>query len=56
MIAMTAAQVAAATGGRLRPADLDPATVVTGPVVVDSRQVEPGSLFVALPEIGRAHV
>ncbi|GEL46345.1 UDP-N-acetylmuramoyl-tripeptide--D-alanyl-D-alanine ligase [Cellulomonas hominis] len=49
MIAMTAAQVAAATGGRLRPADLDPATVVTGPVVVDSRQVEPGSLFVALP-------
>jgi len=49
VIAMTAAQVAAATGGRLRPADLDPATVVTGPVVVDSRQVEQGSLFVALP-------
>ncbi len=49
MIAMTAAQVAAATGGRLRPDDLDPATVVTGPVVVDSRQAGPGSLFVALP-------
>jgi UDP-N-acetylmuramoyl-tripeptide--D-alanyl-D-alanine ligase len=49
VIAMTAAQVAAATGGRLCPEDLDPATVVTGPVVVDSRQVEPGSLFVALP-------
>lgn len=49
MIAMTAAEVAAATGGRLHPEDLDPATVVTGPVVVDSRQVEPGSLFVALP-------
>lgn len=49
MIAMTAAQVAAATGGRLCPEDLDPATVVTGPVVVDSRQVEHGSLFVALP-------
>ena len=49
MIALTAAQVAAATGGRLHPADLDPATVVSGAVVVDSRQVEPGSLFVALP-------
>jgi UDP-N-acetylmuramoyl-tripeptide--D-alanyl-D-alanine ligase len=49
VIAMTAAQVAAATGGRLSPEDLDPATVVTGPVVVDSRQVQPGSLFVALP-------
>lgn len=49
MIAMTAAQVAAATGGRLRPEGLDPATVVTGPVVVDSRQAGPGALFVALP-------
>lgn len=49
MIALTAAEVAAATGGRLHPADLDPATVVTGPVVVDSRQVAPGALFVALP-------
>jgi UDP-N-acetylmuramoyl-tripeptide--D-alanyl-D-alanine ligase len=49
VIAVTAAQVAAATGGRLHPEDLDPTTVVTGPVVVDSRQVEPGSLFVALP-------
>lgn len=49
MIAMTAAQVVAATGGRLCPADLDPATVVTGPVVVDSRQAGPGALFVALP-------
>ncbi|QZN84465.1 UDP-N-acetylmuramoyl-tripeptide--D-alanyl-D-alanine ligase [Cellulomonas sp. C5510] len=49
MIAMTAAQVAAATGGRLRPADLDPSTVVTGPVVVDSRLAGPGALFVALP-------
>lgn len=49
MIALTAAEVATATGGRLHPADLDPATVVTGPVVVDSRQVAPGSLFVALP-------
>lgn len=49
MIALTAADIAAATGGVLRPDTLDPRTVVTGPVVVDSRQVGPGSLFVALP-------
>jgi UDP-N-acetylmuramoyl-tripeptide--D-alanyl-D-alanine ligase len=49
VIAMTAAQVAAATGGLLRPDGTDPATVVTGPVVVDSRQAGPGALFVALP-------
>ncbi|MBB2925125.1 UDP-N-acetylmuramoyl-tripeptide--D-alanyl-D-alanine ligase [Cellulomonas cellasea] len=49
MIALTAAEIAAATGGVLRPDTLDPRTVVTGPVVVDSRQVGPGSLFVALP-------
>ncbi len=49
MIALTAAEVAAATGGRLHPDDVDPRTVVHGPVVVDSRQVETGSLFVALP-------
>ncbi|MGW6132282.1 UDP-N-acetylmuramoyl-tripeptide--D-alanyl-D-alanine ligase [Cellulomonas sp. NPDC055163] len=49
MIALTAADIAAATGGVLRPETLDPRTVVTGPVVVDSRQVGPGSLFVALP-------
>lgn len=49
MIALTAAEVAAATGGRLHPEGLDPATVVHGPVVVDSRQVDQGSLFVALP-------
>jgi len=49
VIAMTAAQVAAATGGRLRPDGLDPATVVSGPVVVDSRLAGPGALFVALP-------
>ena len=46
MIALTAAEVAAATGGRLLA---DPQLVVTGPVVADSRQVEAGSLFVALP-------
>ncbi|MCB7137781.1 UDP-N-acetylmuramoyl-tripeptide--D-alanyl-D-alanine ligase [Cellulosimicrobium marinum] len=46
MIDLTAAEVAAATGGRLHA---DPDVRVTGPVVVDSRRVEPGALFVALP-------
>ncbi|MCF4123317.1 UDP-N-acetylmuramoyl-tripeptide--D-alanyl-D-alanine ligase [Antribacter sp. KLBMP9083] len=46
MIELTAAQVAAATGGRLHA---DGSVVVTGPVVVDSRLVAPGALFVALP-------
>lgn len=46
MIELTAAQVAAATGGRL---SADPEARVGGPVVVDSRRAEPGSLFVALP-------
>ncbi|MEV7973105.1 UDP-N-acetylmuramoyl-tripeptide--D-alanyl-D-alanine ligase [Cellulomonas sp. NPDC089187] len=47
MIAWTAQQVAEATGGRL--SQVDPTVMITGPVVTDSRQVEPGSLFVALP-------
>ena len=47
MIALTAREVAQATGGRLDA--LDPATLVTGPVVGDSREVVPGALFVALP-------
>jgi UDP-N-acetylmuramoyl-tripeptide--D-alanyl-D-alanine ligase len=46
MIALTAADVAAATGGRLHA---DAETPVTGPAVVDSRRVEAGALFVALP-------
>ena len=46
MIALTAAEVAQATGGRLAA---DPQVLVTGPVVADSRHVEAGSLFVALP-------
>lgn len=46
MIELTAAQVAAATGGRLHA---DPDVTVTGTVIVDSRQAGPGSLFVALP-------
>ncbi len=48
MIELTAAEVAEATAGRLA-GDVGPGTVVTGPVVVDSRLVEDGSLFVALP-------
>lgn len=47
MIALTAAEVAEATGGSLH--GVAPATVVAGAVVTDSRQVEPGGLFVALP-------
>ncbi|MPZ25822.1 MAG: UDP-N-acetylmuramoyl-tripeptide--D-alanyl-D-alanine ligase [Micromonosporaceae bacterium] len=45
MIALSLAEVAAATGGAL--AGADPATRVTGPVEFDSRRVEPGGLFVA---------
>jgi UDP-N-acetylmuramoyl-tripeptide--D-alanyl-D-alanine ligase len=47
MIAMTLAEVAAATGGRLA-GGARPETGVTGPVVIDSREVGPGGLFVAL--------
>jgi UDP-N-acetylmuramoyl-tripeptide--D-alanyl-D-alanine ligase len=46
MIELTAAQVAAATGGRLHA---DPDVTVTGAVVIDSRDAGPGALFVALP-------
>ena len=48
MIPLTVEQIAAATGAQL--ADVpDPHLLVTGPVVIDSREVEPGSLFAALP-------
>ena len=46
MIPMTLKEIAEATGGRL--ADADPDAVVAG-VAVDSRAVQPGELFVALP-------
>lgn len=46
MIALTAGEVAAVTGGALSA--LDPATVVAGPVVTDSREVVPGALFAAI--------
>ena len=47
MIALTAAEVAELTGGRLVAGAAS--TLVDGPVVVDSRLAAPGSLFVALP-------
>jgi len=48
VIALPLARLAQLTGGRL---DLvaDDAVLVTGPVVIDSRQAGPGSLFAALP-------
>ncbi len=48
MIELSLVEVAAATAGRLHCVPR-PAERVTGPVVVDSRQVAPGALFVALP-------
>ncbi len=48
MIPLTLAEVAEATGGRLDKV-ADPRARVTADVVVDSRQVVPGGLFVALP-------
>ncbi|MQA05975.1 MAG: UDP-N-acetylmuramoyl-tripeptide--D-alanyl-D-alanine ligase [Streptosporangiales bacterium] len=47
MISMTLAEVADAVGGSLSDV-ADPQARVTGAVVVDSRQVEPGGLFVAI--------
>jgi len=47
VIALTAAEVAAVTGGRLDA--VDPLVRVDGPAVIDSREAVPGSLFVALP-------
>jgi UDP-N-acetylmuramoyl-tripeptide--D-alanyl-D-alanine ligase len=44
MIPLSLAQIAGITGGRL---DGDPAAVVTGEVVIDSRRVAPGGLFAA---------
>lgn len=48
MIPLSLVQVAQATGAEL--ADVpDPAVLVTGPVVIDSRESAPGGLFAALP-------
>jgi UDP-N-acetylmuramoyl-tripeptide--D-alanyl-D-alanine ligase len=48
MIPVELAEVARLTGGRLAGA-ADPAAMVTGPVVIDSRRVAGGGLFVCLP-------
>ena len=45
MIPLSLEQIARITGGRL---DGDPAAVVTGEVVIDSRRVVPGGLFAAV--------
>jgi UDP-N-acetylmuramoyl-tripeptide--D-alanyl-D-alanine ligase len=49
MIALSAAEIAAITGGTLTSAPGQQDAVVTGPVVIDSRQAAPGALFAALP-------
>ncbi|MEU2714023.1 UDP-N-acetylmuramoyl-tripeptide--D-alanyl-D-alanine ligase [Streptomyces sp. NPDC007205] len=46
MIALSLAEIAAVVGGQTHDIP-DPSTQVTGPVVRDSREVEPGSLFAA---------
>jgi UDP-N-acetylmuramoyl-tripeptide--D-alanyl-D-alanine ligase len=47
VISLSLGAVAQLTGGTL--AGADPETVVTGPVLMDSRSVVPGTLFVAVP-------
>ncbi|WP_329563416.1 UDP-N-acetylmuramoyl-tripeptide--D-alanyl-D-alanine ligase [Kitasatospora sp. NBC_01266] len=46
MIALTLAEVAAATGGELADG-ADPQVLVTGPLAIDSRKAAPGGLFAA---------
>ncbi|MEU1780566.1 MULTISPECIES: UDP-N-acetylmuramoyl-tripeptide--D-alanyl-D-alanine ligase [Streptomyces] len=48
MIALSLAEVAAIVGGQQHDIP-DPGLIATGPVVIDSREVRPGSLFAALP-------
>jgi UDP-N-acetylmuramoyl-tripeptide--D-alanyl-D-alanine ligase len=48
VIPLSVAQVAEATGAVLADVS-DPAALVTGPVVIDSREAAPGGLFAALP-------
>ncbi|MDJ0341084.1 UDP-N-acetylmuramoyl-tripeptide--D-alanyl-D-alanine ligase [Streptomyces sp. H10-C2] len=48
MIPLTLAEVADAVSGRMHDIP-EPGTRVTGPVVIDSRDVVPGALFAALP-------
>jgi UDP-N-acetylmuramoyl-tripeptide--D-alanyl-D-alanine ligase len=51
MIALTLREIASAVGGalHLERADASPDTVVSGAVTTDSREVEPGGVFVAKP-------
>ena len=49
MIPLTLAEIAALTGGSLAAAPKPPRRTVTGPVIIDSRQVTHGALFAALP-------
>ncbi len=48
MVPMTLHEIAQAVGGALHDA-VDPVAVVDRPGVIDSRLVEPGALFIALP-------
>jgi UDP-N-acetylmuramoyl-tripeptide--D-alanyl-D-alanine ligase len=48
LIPLSLAEIASITGARLDRAP-NPGALVSGPVVIDSRQAEPGGLFVALP-------
>ncbi|HEX9031509.1 MAG TPA: UDP-N-acetylmuramoyl-tripeptide--D-alanyl-D-alanine ligase [Streptosporangiaceae bacterium] len=48
MIPLSIAEIARITGAVLDSVP-DPAAIVAGPVVIDSRQAEPGALFAALP-------
>ncbi|HEY3687688.1 MAG TPA: UDP-N-acetylmuramoyl-tripeptide--D-alanyl-D-alanine ligase [Streptosporangiaceae bacterium] len=48
MIPISLTRIAEVTGSRICDAP-DPDALVTGPAVIDSREAEPGTLFVALP-------
>jgi UDP-N-acetylmuramoyl-tripeptide--D-alanyl-D-alanine ligase len=48
VIPLSVAEIAAATGAHL-DAVPDTSVLVTGPIVIDSREAAPGSLFAALP-------
>lgn len=59
MIALTLAEIAAATGGRLHlgGTSATPETVVTGATETDSREIAPGGIFVAKPgEVTDGHL
>ena len=53
MIPLSLGAIAQLTGARLTGAapgqEPDPGTLVTGPVIIDSRAAAPGALFAALP-------